>query len=791
MKVMKEYTADTGAALPEVDPDCYAPDAQPLAITLDNEFANIPLTKLVASLTNPRTTFNAAKLQELADSIRVGGVHQPVLVRRLPGARVADTDRQVQYEIVAGERRFRACQLAGVATIPAMVRAMTDREVLEVQIIENLQRDDLSELEEAEGYERLMQHSTLTADAVGGKIGKSRSYVYARLKLLDLCSEARTSLRDGTIDASRALLLARLPDHKLQLKALEYVGRKFNGDFELSYRSAAAYIQRDYMLRLDRARFDVTDAALVPGTTACAICPKRTGHEPELFADVDSPDVCTAPDCYRSKQDAHDARQLQQAHERGQTVITGREARALWPNGWSGIEGYLRLDNPEDSPTSKPLRSMLARQIEDAGIKPVLLANPHSDKGELVAMLPSTTVAELLMAQGHKEEAGQIDGQLSDKKQQKCAAEKANLKREFEQGWRTELMKRTWENLSQVERGCGVHILSLYVLRHIATGFIEALNGDGAKRLCGLLDLGKVAPKQALLDFAAEHREPEQLILLLIMHKDLEYRSWLPDDYAANAGLMLVAKDFEVDVEAVKADVKKEFRGKKGSALKPPAPTAPLAQPPVLPNADAHPTAGGAKRKTLTLKKPRLSAEEAQLGIAEAMQGIEAGQVPCPDAPSGEGAPAQKAGQQVEGFAVGQRVRFREGLKGPAGILRKVCGRTGTVQEINGEQYVVLVDVVFIPTHKAAGKHFAAASELELADVQAAPVQGMLPVGVAIGQQVKVLANVRPVQEKFVGMQGEVIQKMGDSAWVVKLKGSKGKPGGQVFFDVTELEVVL
>lgn len=813
---MKEYTADTGAPLPEIDPACYAPDTQPLALTLDNEFAHIPLAQLVASLTNPRTTFNQVKLQELADSIRAGGVHQPVLVRRLPGARVADTDRKVQYEIVAGERRFRACQLAGVATIPAMVRAMTDREVLEVQIIENLQRDDLSELEEAEGYGRLMQHSTLTADAVGNKIGKSRSYVYARLKLLELCPEARAVLRDGTIDASRALLLARLPDHKLQLKALEYVRRKFNGDFELSYRSAAAYIQRDYMLRLDRARFDITDAALVPGATACAICPKRTGHEPELFADVDSPDVCTAPDCYRSKQDAHDARQLQQAHERGQTVITGREARALWPNGWSGIEGYLRLDNPEDSPTSKPLRSMLARQIEDAGIKPVLLANPHSDKGELVAMLPSTTVAELLMAQGHKEEAGQIDGQLSDKKQQKSAAEKANLKREFEQGWRTELMKRTWEKLSQADQGCGVNILSSNALRHIATGFIEELNGDGARRLCGLLDLGKVAPKQALIDLAAEHEDPEQLILLLIMHKDLEYRSWLPDDYAANAGLMLVAKDFEMDVEAIKADVKNGIKAKLKAEKK-------LSADPISPALHPKGGAGGnasTARPAAPARKPKLSAAEAQLGIAEAMQQMGGGQAAAAGsclqddhacaapAPQNEGQEGIQEGakpgrilgtlklpkraadtvQQVAEFSVGQRVRFREGLKGPAGILRKVCGRIGTIQEINGEQYVVLVDVIFVPTHKAAGKHFAAANELELADVQAAPVQGGLPVGVALGQRVRVLPSCRnPRQQKWVGKEGTVSLKVNDEIYDVTFKGRNGGVAG---FHVTELEVV-
>lgn len=718
---MKEYTADTGAALPEVDPASYAPDAQPLAMTLDSEFANIPLTQLVASLTNPRTTFNQVKLEELADSIRAGGVHQPVLVRRLPGARVADTDRKVQYEIVAGERRFRACQLAGVATIPAMVRAMTDREVLEVQIIENLQRDDLSELEEAEGYERLMQHSTLTADAVGAKIGKSRSYVYARLKLLELCPEARAILRDGTIDASRALALARLPDHKLQLKVMEDVvlAKNSYGEQCYSFRDVSRIIQRQYMLRLDKASFSIADGTLVHGATACGACPKRTGHEPELFADVDSPDVCTDPDCYRQKEAAHQGRELQAAHERGQTVITGREAKALWPTSWGSVEGYLRLDDERDSPTGKSLRKLLAKPLEE-GVKPVLIDNPHNP-GELVAMLPATDVVELLGQQGGEDDqtaSKKITKGMQDDEEIKKLREKTNLKNEFEQGWRNELLKRTFEKLSGASRFSRDRGLSLNVARHIALDFANRLNTEKAKFLCGLLELGKVAPVQALIDHITEHPEPEQMILLLVMHRDVEYHSWRADG-GTNPGLMLVANDFQVDVEAVKADVKKEFRSKKGSAQKQPAPTTPLAQPPVLPNADAHPSAK--TRKTLTLKKPRLSVEEAQSGIAAAMQGIEAGQVPCPDAPSGKSAKAQAARPQVNSQA---------------------------------------------------------------------PVQGALPVGVAIGQQVKVLDNVRPVQEKFVGMQGEVIQKMGDSAWVVKLKGSKGKPGGQVCFDVTELEVL-
>ena len=227
----KDYSAETGAALDDsqATPTNLPQWAMGKAVSVvklappppsPGTFATIALDRITPSLTNPRKTFDPAKLQDLAESIRSSGVHQPVVVRSLPGSRLADTDRTVQYELVVGERRLRASIIAGVDTIPAIVRTLSDNEVLEVQCVENLHRDDLAPLEEAEGYDHLMQHTGLSADEVAAKIGKSRSYVYAKLKLLDLCQEVRQALREGSIDASRALLIARIPDGKLQLKAL-------------------------------------------------------------------------------------------------------------------------------------------------------------------------------------------------------------------------------------------------------------------------------------------------------------------------------------------------------------------------------------------------------------------------------------------------------------------------------------------------------------------------------------------------------------------------------------------
>ena len=269
------------------------PQGQESAVNL------VPVSSLRPNPNQPRRHFDEAALRELADSIKSQGIIQPLLVRPHGGENT--------YQIVAGERRWRACQLAGVAEIPAMIRELTDEQALEVQVVENLQREDVTELEEAEGYEVLMQHGNLSAEQVGAKIGKSRSYVYGRLKVLDLCQQGREALREGQLDFSKALLIARIPDEGLQIKALEFCTHtNWEGDLP-GYRECARHIQDEFMLRLDKAQFTITDATLLPEAGACGDCPKRTGANPDLFKDVDSADVCTDPKCYRAKEDAHTA----------------------------------------------------------------------------------------------------------------------------------------------------------------------------------------------------------------------------------------------------------------------------------------------------------------------------------------------------------------------------------------------------------------------------------------------------------------------------------------------------
>ena len=167
----------------------------------------IPIEFLRANPRNPRTIFDEPELAELTDSIREKGVIQPILVRTVPG--VADA-----YEIIAGERRWRAAQRAGLHDVPIVTIEADDRQALEIAIIENVQRSNLGALEEARGYERLASEFGYSQVDLAKVIGKSRPHVVNTLRLLKLPQTTRESLSAGLITAghARALLASRDPD---------------------------------------------------------------------------------------------------------------------------------------------------------------------------------------------------------------------------------------------------------------------------------------------------------------------------------------------------------------------------------------------------------------------------------------------------------------------------------------------------------------------------------------------------------------------------------------------------
>jgi ParB family transcriptional regulator, chromosome partitioning protein len=177
--------------------------AAPEPTTAINADRRVPIEFVARNPRNPRRSFDEAELQDLASSIRQHGIVQPVVVRTIADER---------YEIIAGERRWRAAQLAGFSDIPVIIRDVDDRTALEIAIVENVQRSDLNPLEEALGYEQLVAEHGYTQNDLGEIIGKSRSHVANSLRLLKLPEPVRDMLSSGTLSAGHARALIPTSD---------------------------------------------------------------------------------------------------------------------------------------------------------------------------------------------------------------------------------------------------------------------------------------------------------------------------------------------------------------------------------------------------------------------------------------------------------------------------------------------------------------------------------------------------------------------------------------------------
>ena len=196
-------------------PPTPTPPVAPAPAPLDNRerVERVPLNRVRPSPLQPRKEFSEEALKELADSIRAQGIVQPLIVR----------ENQGFYELIAGERRWRASQLLNLAEVPVIVRVADDRAVLELALIENLQRENLNALEEALGYAQLAELFQLTQEEIAVKVGKSRAAVANATRLLKLPTVVQSFLRTGRISVGHAKVILGLADEKIQLLAAERV----------------------------------------------------------------------------------------------------------------------------------------------------------------------------------------------------------------------------------------------------------------------------------------------------------------------------------------------------------------------------------------------------------------------------------------------------------------------------------------------------------------------------------------------------------------------------------------
>lgn len=270
---------------------------------VQSEYRDLPLESLIESPLNPRRSFDEQSLAELAESVRTQGILSPLLVRPLG---------EHTYEIVAGARRYRAAQRAGLGYAPVRIVDLTEAQALETSIVENLQRRDVHPLEEAQGFAALLrlEEPKYSIEQIAAKCGKQPGYVASRLKLTELAPAVAAAFSQDEIGLGHALLLAKLQPEQQQ-EALpscfqEHYSSGKPKRILLPVRHLREWIERNILLELSPAPFSKDDAALLPEAGSCLDCPKRTGFNTVLFGDMAAgQDSCSDPKCFAAKVDAH------------------------------------------------------------------------------------------------------------------------------------------------------------------------------------------------------------------------------------------------------------------------------------------------------------------------------------------------------------------------------------------------------------------------------------------------------------------------------------------------------
>lgn len=271
----------------------------------------IPLNEIARPAKNTRGKIERKGITELASSIKQHGVLQPILVCEIKNAQAG----QAKYQIIAGERRYLAAEQAKLKEIPALVRAMNNEAALSAQIVENLQREEVHPLDEADSFLRLKEEQQLDLRLIAQRVGKDARYVARRLALTNLIAEAREDFRKEHITLAHALEICRLaPEIQPQALAACYEitpvwNRQEEADAPTPDKPRPArhvrylqeWIERNVHLNLQSAPFGVDDARLREDGLTCLNCPQRSGFNKALFADIKDGDTCLNPLCFQGK----------------------------------------------------------------------------------------------------------------------------------------------------------------------------------------------------------------------------------------------------------------------------------------------------------------------------------------------------------------------------------------------------------------------------------------------------------------------------------------------------------
>jgi ParB family chromosome partitioning protein len=522
------------------------------AVQTQSEYRNLPLLSLTESAANPRRSFEETALTELADSIRTQGVLSPLLVRSVG---------QHTYEIVAGARRYRAAQLAGLEYVPVRIVELTDAQAVEVSIVENLQRRDVHPLDEAQGYVALL-HLDYSIEQIGAKCGKTPAYVAGRTRLAELSPAAVEAFSKDEIGVGHALLLAKLqPEQQEQALSACWQESYGNGSktkrILLPVRHLQQWIEHNILLELAAAPFSKEDAQLVPEAGSCVECPKRTGQNKLLFAEWAAQDgqQCTDPVCYQKKVDAH----VTQTVAAKPKLVKISTAYGQPKDGSAAIPRNKYVEIREDKPQRKGQAD--APEFRTCRYVSEAIVTEGSEKGEIrkVCANPECPVHH----PKKQRQAGQVDAafkaQQEKQRREEALAQSTGLRvlKAIAEAVPVRLMKR--DLLFVVGKLAALldeRRASILIRQH---GMGKPKDGEApAKLLAAFLNK---AEESALGRILVES------VILLAMHNQSGTAKILRESATA----------YKVDIDAISATVKQEFAAKekakstKKSTPKPPA----------------------------------------------------------------------------------------------------------------------------------------------------------------------------------------------------------------------------
>jgi ParB family chromosome partitioning protein len=551
---------------------------------MTKEFQIVPISQIIESRTNPRRNFRA--MDELTASVKKHGVLVPLLVR--PGT--VKGPMLDGYEIIAGARRYRAAKAAGLQELPVRVKDLGDTEALELQVIENLQREDVHPLEEALGYQALLERPGYDVAAIAGKVGKSESYVYQRLKLADLVKPAQNAFFEDRITAGHAILIARLQpkDQEKALKACfaDQQGFELEDDDEIKpddelrgVRFLSVWIQENIHLDLHAAPFSKTDPNLVgpdatsPAPGPCTTCPKRTGFLPQLFPDIAKKDTCTDRECYQLKIQAHIAVKKAELEKKGKPLI---EVTSEWSSDRKG--------GPESPLPRNKYHEIRDKNDRCESAKKAIVVSGYRDRGKILDICSDPECKKHHQFSNHQASA-------KEQARQKAEEEKRRRQEQIRKQLLEEILSRAPKTLTRDE------------WELVAEAFIRRMDAVDAKRVCARHKWEPAKGQYGYQDSREGIRarvsklttaELSNLFVELALVGELTVSSW--SKIEKSVALTGTAKSYGIDVAAVEKRIDAELAAKKkAKAAK---------------SKKAEPETKRAKSETKAAKKPTTAKKE-------------------------------------------------------------------------------------------------------------------------------------------------------------------------------------